>query len=337
MELSETIKKFLDEITSQRTKDSYTKKITSFYDFLTKQNKINNETYKNYFAGIDIDVIEQALDFYIKNQNIESESAAYHYKSVIRMYFDYIQHLGIVADNLIKSFSIKSGVNSYNERINLKIKNDSRLKERMSNGIITKDEAIDIVEQCDRNLKNLIEKNNFLNFKKRADDYTNLLGNIIIKFILFTGCKYSALNSIKVNDLNFDTNILNINGYEITLPKNLSLQIRQYIRIRTDFCNENSQVLFIKQNGEEIDYTNSFLSNILSYFRDGNIQVTMLIKFAIVQMISVDINKDVIKSFTKNSDDIYTDCFNYVYENDSAFRNRYLNSKLRTMEWYDRL
>ncbi|AGF57263.1 site-specific recombinase XerD [Clostridium saccharoperbutylacetonicum] len=327
----------MEEITSQRTKDSYIKKITSFYDFLTKQNKISNETYKNYFAGIDIDVIEQALDYYIKNQNIESESAAYHYKSVIRMYFDYIQNLGIVADNLIKSFSIKSGINSYSERINLKIKNDSRLKERMSNGIITKDEAIDIIDQCDRNIKNLIEKDNFLNFKKRADDYTNLLGNIIIKFILFTGCKYSALNSIRVNDLNFDTNILNINGYEITLPKNLSLQIRQYIRIRTDFCNKNNQSLFIKQNGEEIDYTNSFLSNILSYFRDGNIQVTMLIKFAIVQMISVDINKDVIKSFTKNSDDIYTDCFNYVYENDSAFRNRYLNSKLRSMEWYDRL
>ncbi|AQR95955.1 tyrosine-type recombinase/integrase [Clostridium saccharoperbutylacetonicum] len=337
MELLDTIKNFLEEITSQRTKDSYTKKITSFYDFLTKQNKISNETYKNYFAGIDIDVIEQALDYYIKNQNIESESAAYHYKSVIRMYFDYIQNLGIVADNLIKSFSIKSGINSYSERINLKIKNDSRLKERMSNGIITKDEAIDIVDQCDRNIKNLIEKDNFLNFKKRADNYTNLLGNIIIKFILFTGCKYSALNSIRVNDLNFDTNILNINGYEITLPKNLSLQIRQYIRIRTDFCNKNNQSLFIKQNGEEIDYTNSFLSNILSYFRDGNIQVTMLIKFAIVQMISVDINKDVIKSFTKNSDDIYTDCFNYVYENDSAFRNRYLNSKLRSMEWYDRL
>lgn len=337
MELSETIKKFLEEITSQRTKDSYTKKITSFYDFLTKQNKINNETYKNYFAGIDINVIEQALDYYIKNQNIESESAAYHYKSVIRMYFDYIQHLGIVADNLIKSFSIKSGGNSYNERINLKIKNDSRLKEKMSNGIITKDEAIDIIDQCDRNLKKLIERNNFLNFKKRADDYTNLLGNIIIKFILFTGCKYSALNSIEVNDFNFDTNILTINGYEITLPKNLSLQIRQYIKIRSDFCNENSQALFIRQNGKEIDYTNSFLSNILSYFRDGNIQVTMLIKFAIVQMISVDINKDVINSFTKNSDDIYMDCFNYVYENDSAFRNRYLNSKLRNMEWYDRL
>lgn len=337
MELSETIKKFLDEITSQRTKDSYTKKIRSFYDFLTNQNKINNETYKQYFAGIDIDVIEQALDYYIKNQNIESESAAYHYKSVIRMYFDYIQHLGIVADKLIRSFSIKSGSNSYNERINSKIKNDSRLKEKMSNAIITKDEAIDIVDQCDRNLKNLIEKNNFLNFKKRADDYTNLLGNIIIKFILFTGCRYSALNSIKVNDFNFDRNILNINGYEITLPKNLSFQMRQYIRIRSNFCNEDCQSLFIKQNGKEIDYTNSFLINILSNFRDGNIQVTMLIKFAIVQMIRADINKDFIKSFTKNSDDIYIDCFNYVYENDLAFRNRYLNSKLRSMEWYDRL
>ena len=337
MELSETINKFLEEITSSRTKDSYTKKITSFYDFLTKQNKINNETFKNYFAGIDIDVIEQALDYYILNQNIESESAAYHYKSVIRMYFDYIQHLGIMADNLIKSFSIKSGINSYNERLNLKIKNDPRLKEKMTHEVITKDEADEIVEQCDRNIRNLIENNNFLNYKKRADDYTNLLGNVIIKLILFTGCKYSILNSIKVNDFNFDTNILNINGYEITLPKNLSIQMRQYIKIRSNFSNQGSQALFIKQNGDEIDYINSSLSNVLSYFRDGNIQVSTLIKFAIVQMIRVDINKDVIKSFTKNSDDIYTDCFNYVYENDVAFRNRYLNSKLRNMEWYDKL
>lgn len=129
MELSETIKKFLEEITSQRTKDSYTKKITSFYDYLTKQNKISNETYKNYFAGIGIDVIEQALDYYIRNQNIESESAAYDYKSVIRMYFDYIQHLGIVADDIVVILQAKAGEKHFEVEKRVKLINPRIIEE----------------------------------------------------------------------------------------------------------------------------------------------------------------------------------------------------------------
>lgn len=43
-----------------------------------------------------------------------------------------------------------------------------------------------------------------------------------------------------------------------------------------------------------------------------NIQINTLIKFTIVWKIRANINKAIIKSFTKNSDGIYKDCLNGV-------------------------
>lgn len=337
MTLFESIESFLKERISKRTESAYRSRIMCFYNFLINKKHICDDTYINYFSGIRIDEIEEALDYFIEtNEKVQSKAAAYHFVSVIRMYFDYIERKGITADKLLKTFSKTSGNDSYRFRLNTKIKNDSRLKDVKNNDILSNDEAMNILDQCNRNIKILKEKEcDILNFNKRADRYTELLANIIIKFLLFTGCKYANLRQIMLEDYNQDNNSIKISHYEIGLPKEIFEDLNYYINIRKNFYNKNSECLFITQKGEELPYTTTILVETLEEVNNGDRSVSSIIKFAISKMIEVDVNRNIIKSFTGNGDKIYYSCFQSVFENNENFRAQYLGSKFKEINWYN--
>ncbi|WP_372663773.1 hypothetical protein [Cohnella sp.] len=342
MTFKETIELFLDQV-SENSYDIYKNKITVFYKFLVIEKGINDKSYQSYLEGMKTEEIIESLNDYIISNKINSESVAWHYISVVKRYFLFIyevKNLKIQNENLIKSFSLsQDNIDSFAYKIKKEIFENSNLERKDSKTELTQEEVEVLISECDQQIKELLNGGKILEYKKYPSQYNDFTSCLIIKLLLFTGAKYQIIINLGSSDLKLSQQTIIINGYCIRLPINLFTQLLEYTKIKqkiqSDFYKQNSKSLFIRTDGEKLKGT-SFVSDTLVQFT-GRGDTTGIIKFAIIEMIKKGINQSVIQDFTGNGSKIYDYCQSKVNESKNLSVNRYLDSKLRSLEIYDLL
>lgn len=149
---------------------------------------------------------------------------------------------------------------------------------------------------------------------------------------------YRCVN-IKFENVNKIHNTICINSYIIHLPNKLSEQLDYYINIREKVQNDkikSTDTLFIGADGNILSSKTALISSTLREFM-GRGDLTGIIKFAVIQMISKGVNQSILQDFTKVGGNIYKYCQEKVNEDKSLSSSRYLDSKLRSLETFDML
>lgn len=338
MKFIETIDKYLDEKVSCNSYDIYKGKIYVFYKYLVKEKGINDNSYSSYLCAMKIEEIQDSLNFYIEDNSINTESSAWHYISVIKVYFSFLYDLGIKNLDLMKSFGLPdTNKDSFQYKIGKQINEDKRLEKKGDKEEITFEEAKILISECEQQIKKIVDENDVLKYNKYPTKYNDLLYGLIIKLMLLSGVAYRKIRSIEVKDLNNIHNTICINNYTIHLPNSLSEQLSYYMEIRRNVLINNNikcNNLFINADGSQLSIQTSLLNNKLKKII-GRGDVKGVIKFAIMEMIKKGINQNVIQSFTEVGSQIYDYCQNKVNEFKTLSASRYLDSKIRSLEIFD--
>lgn len=339
MTLKETIIDYLDTI-SESSKESYKTKLDMFMRFLENEKQIIDRSFQSYIEAMKIEEIMESLDYYIICNNIKSQSIAWHYCSVIKRYFNHIYELGFDNAKLIKSFGQdEKNPESYQSRIREKIFNDIRLEKKEQKSELELQELRDLISECNEEIRELIEEDLILDYKKYSYKYNDLMSSIIIKLMLLTGVKYVVVRNIKFSKYNILDKIIGINGYTLILPDSLNEQIAYYCKLRYEIqkrTKKHTDSLFIMANGEEIRSGTDIVADTLKKYI-GRSDVTGIIKSAVIQMISKDTNNCIIQELTEMGPVNYKYCQKKVFENPNISKNEYLNSKLRSLEIFHML
>lgn len=338
MTFKETIELFLNKV-SVSSYEIYKSKIMVFYKFLVSEKGISDKSYKSYLEAMKTEEIIESLKYYIVGNKINSESVAWHYISVVKKYFLFIydvKNVKIQNANLIKSFSLpESSIDSFTYKIKNEIYESGGLEKKDSKTELSQEEVEVLISECDQHIKELLDRDSVIDSPSQYNDFVS---SIIIKLLLFTGAKYQVIINLRSSDFNLKQQTLKINEYSIRLPINLFTQLHAYISIKHQMhsdCDNNDDLLFTRIDGEKLKGT-SFISNTLMQFI-GRGDTTGIIKYVLIEMIKKGINQSLIQDFTGNGNKIYDYCQSKVNESKNLSVNRYLDSRLRSLEVYDLL
>ncbi|BCK01423.1 hypothetical protein [Anaerocolumna chitinilytica] len=327
-----TIEMFLQSQTEDSAKE-YKPKIESFYQFLTEERKINDNTYNNYLSSVKVDDIIDALDYFINQNKVTRETVARYYCSVIKNYIKYLKSVDITNNKIIESFGLDSDdPQSFMHLINKTISKDKRLSKPDKKLPYELSELEIVIEECDSNIDDLC---NIKTDKINENTFDKLVYLLCIKIMIFTGAKPSVVYNLGLNSENIKENKLDINGFILHTPNVLSRQLKKYLNIRESIVSKSSN-LFIMHDGSNLDrstYTiNSFVKNIV-----GRGDTWGIVKYTVIQMIKEGINYSVIIKLTGIGNDIYDFCQEIVNEQKKITVNSYIDSGLIKLHFYDKL
>lgn len=334
----DTIENFLATI-SDSSKEAYRLKLEKFYDYVNNTENTNDDEIKLVLESYKIEQIIKCLEVYIKDNEIQSKSIAWHFASVIKSYFVYLYDNGFRNKPLLQSFGLgKKSNQSYQFAIEQKINSDKRLDEVDGKKEISHDEINILVAVCDQTLKELTPEN-FKNFdatkKKNKQNYKKLIGALIFKLMIYSGVKYSVIRDLKQNAIDLTHNLITINGFAVRAPSNLGTQIAQYLRIKAEL-RESEDFLFVDAQGDQLPKATTYISDVLNQFI-FHMDVTGIIKYSIIEMIGKEMNQSIIQSFTGVGNTIFKYCQKKVNSEKNSDGSRYLNSKLSSMELFAKL
>lgn len=331
--LEESVERFLEE----KRIDGYKNDVNIFLTFLEVDKKVNSDTVQYFLQGFRTSGVIESLDYYINDRNLTSVSTAQRYASCIREFLRFL----IYKENIPnQELGIELGApaydeNSYTKRVNTFISQEKRLKETDSFVAIDTKDLKNLIFECNLTLNSPEVFEKAITTSKYYNKYRSAL---ILKLILLTGIKYEVLKSIKNADLNLKHDLITINGFTIHLPPILSEQfeIYQEINQKINPVNSNRENLFIEHNmnliSDKTATTSSFLNDIL-----GRRDLSGLVKYTIIEMIKKGLNESIIKKFTGVGSKIYTECQDYVNSIYDIKADRYLDSKIRSIDIFDYL
>lgn len=331
--LEQSINKFLID----KPVDGYKKDLNVFTKFLKEEKKIDSKSLEYFLQGFRTNGIIESLGFYINKNGVTSLSAARRYTSCLREFFRYIILKNIIENN---ELYIELGApayddNSYTHKINRYISEDKRLKDTEGFIAISEEDVKLLIDVCDETLDS---QEVFEKAVQKQKYYNKFRSSLVLKLILLTGIRYNVLIEIKKNDLNLKHDLITINGITIHIPMKLSEQFEKYETINSEISNKNinRENLFIEYGMDIISgntaTTSSFLGEAL-----GRKDLNGVIKYTIIEMIKKGINESIIRKFTGVGETIYNECQNHVNGMYNIKTNRYLDSKIRSMEIFDLL
>jgi len=331
--LENHINKFLYD----RPVEGYKKDLGVFKKFLKEVKRINPESIDYFIQGFRTDGIIESLDFYIRDNDLTSINTARRYSSCLREFLRYIIHHNNIENGELR---FELGAPAYDEKsftfkINSYISQDKRLKETEGFIAINKTDRDSLIEESDLTLKS---EKIFKKAIKQQKYYNKFRSALIMKLTLLTGVKYEILRTIGKKDLNLKHDLITINDLMIRLPINLSEDFYKYEEINSKIARSNldRDIFFIEYNKSVISNktatTSSFLKGIL-----GRGDLNGIIKYTISEMIKKGVNESIIKKFTGIGSKTFDECQEYVNNLYQIKTNRYLDSKIRSMEIFDLL
>jgi len=344
--INDTIVSFLSERNEGKFYDSsvttYKRKLEVFFEYLINKCGLNDSNYEDMLRGMANDRIVKSIEYYVDEYNIKFKVTAELFFIVIKCYFDFIS----------TKYSLKNENFDSNQKYKkLKDLVDNRIKEfKLDNSKqkspIVREVFDKLNKLCNKKINTLNKDDLIKNQLVNEDSYNKPLGNfissIIVKTIMLTGIKNQVVSRILLKDLDTTLNRLKINNYWIHLPNELGMQFKKYLDIRNDIVKDKSleYPLFINKQGLPIgnDYTFMFEAIKLVV---GNKKAECVSKFTIINMIKKGINSSIILEFTSFGLDTYLHCQELVNEEkskeDLESKSRYLDSKIRSMEIFDKL
>ncbi|ENK0556056.1 hypothetical protein AB2T19_000808 [Clostridium botulinum] len=335
---------FLDNINEGKFYDSsritYSRKINVFYEYLSKRCGVTDINYKEILSAIGQDKILDSIKFYVSENNIKFKITVENYFTVIKSYFEFISKQYRLNN---KNFDSTTKYSDLKKKVDTEIKK-LKLEESKQKSPITKEVCHDIIKYCDEKIEKFnIENINVNEMKKensRYKEFNRFVSSFITKIIILTGIKNYVINSIKLKDYNPSLNILTVNGFNIHLPDKLGIQIKKYTSVREKIViNKDPEVaFFINKQGNEIGTNYNFAFTILKDLLDSNSGESVA-KYTIIQFIKKGMNINLIKELTGFGDDTFMHCQEVVNEEknkeDMVAKNRYIDSKIRSLEIFD--
>jgi hypothetical protein len=165
-----------------------------------------------------------------------------------------------------------------------------------------------------------------------SNSFSELTSAMICKLLLFTGVKASKISNFILTDIN--NNKIRIDPYWIDMPNNFKSSIERYLHERnkllTSLNLQDTNQLFIYSDGQPFkpkDYFNMFQ---VIYDTIGHRKSECIAQYAILQMITIDINPIIIAKFTGHSLKTCEFCQEIIIDRlgGAEFTNKYINSKL---------
>lgn len=319
------IEDMLEEFLSTKP-DGYGKDVRIFFNYLIyKRLPIEKEI----FQGVRTKNIIESINYYKENNNLESVSTAKRYTAAISEFFKYIIGKGYIENKEFYEELILPTIveKSYLYKINQYISKDTDLRESGTFEILNRNDVEELIGNCDEVMNRRIK-----DITSKKKEYNKFIGALAIKLIAFTGVMYRVLRNL---ELTSDIEIYNkicINNFRITLPENLTIQLKKYLLIRKMILNTNkkeSKYLFIKFTGEQLPVQ----TNISAFLATctGRNDFNGLIKYAIRNMIMAGVNDSIIMKLTGASTELIQSSSYGEIKN----WNRYLDSKIRNTDLFD--
>ncbi|MFO1443298.1 hypothetical protein KDN24_08755 [Bacillus sp. Bva_UNVM-123] len=318
---------------------TYKRKIEVFFEFLTADYGVNENNYKEVLRGIDNIAITKSIEFYVKKYSISFKNTIDLYISAIKSYFEFLnKNLDIRNDNFDSAISFSAIKNSIDNKIIELGLETTELKSPITEQAFTK-----ILNRCDGILNTytlyfLLENRG----KSKKNPVQIFTSAIVTKLVMLTGIKNQVIDTIKLKDYDSELNIITINNFSIHLPNGLGKQMKLYLELRNCIVDNNDEnyPLFVKKDGTSIGIAYEYIFKILKDTL-GSASAECVAKYTIMQMIKKGMNLYLIKMLTKFGIESCLHCQELVNDEktneDITSQNRYIDSKIRSMDVFDLL
>ncbi|WP_339785300.1 hypothetical protein NSQ38_28095 [Paenibacillus sp. FSL R7-0313] len=323
MNFEETVSDFLllkDGESASRPRGYY-KDLIVFNAYL-KSIDVTDNNITEFVKGINTDTIIKSIDFYIKQNNIKKMSTVQRYVSAVKEFLLYVVTTGYVSNT---GFIQELGAPAYTEesfrnKVNLYIAECTLLDKSASYDPLTYHEVKDLIEECDLALD--IPTTGI----KRSKEMNMTTAALIIKLILLTGIPYREIIKIPQTSYNKSLGSFCANGMTIRLPEGLIKQFNSYIELRAKITHVKE--LFVTYDGQALS---SNTAQVVYWLKrlSGRQDLTGIIKFAIIQMMKLDVNQVIIENFTKVGMKIIQSCKEQFLLEQALTIEVDLDSKLR--------
>jgi len=327
----------VEEFLLLKNNPNYKSCMCKFSKFLKCERKVYDMVL-TYFQGIRSDELIESLKYYILQNDVTSFGAANTYASCIQEYFKTIISRGLLKnDELMSEFSYPiEDSKSCRGKINKYLSSEEQIKESIKSEPMSDEEVLSLIEDCDKVISNLDSVNKAIRVRK---DYNKFRSSIILKLITITGITYRCLVKIRYENLDITHGEITINSLEFHLPNKLIDDLELYKKVRTELLNKNSiksDILFVEYNGSPISTGTSITSGFLITYT-GRGELNGIIKYSIINLIKNGINQSIIEKLTEIGVSIYNYCQDQVNNAMDYKTSRYLDSKIRSLEIFDKL
>lgn len=318
------------------TSVTYKRKIYIFYEYVTIQLQARDVNYISILSAMSLDQLMDSVEYYVNTCNVRYIATVDTYITVLKIFFEFIsEEYGWRNVYFESSTQNKEFKSAYDHKVNELHLYTAKQVEPPKKEII-----IDLLKACD-------EKIDHVNIKdavsgKSNGTFSGYISSIIVKLVLIYGCKNAVINDLKLNDYNSELNKITINGLPVRLPDKLTMQMKEYIKIRNAILKEKNTTdrLFIDVVNplKKLDNTKMFfiLKDVM-----GTNQATAIAKFSIIQMIKQEIPAHIIKEFTGYADDVYNHCQALVDEEKGILmiseKSKLIDSALRQNNLFDEM
>lgn len=217
------------------------------------------------------------------------------------------------------------------------IENNKKLLPKESYSSLKPEDVEQIIEWCDSNINTAMRNTNL---ECTRIEFKRLVASLCIKLMIFSGITYRIARNLKLRNLEIAKNTIKINGYELRLLLNLSVQFQFYYKLRNAMgISHADSFLFVKPTGAGWNDSTSE-SGIPSFLKPvvGQTALTGIIKYGIIQLIMSGLNDSIITEITGASREILNDCLKATQnENNLEKTVQIINSKLVMTNKYYRL
>lgn len=280
------------------------------------------------------DIIKSVKFYITRNENVRSKGAIDDFLISLNQLFEVEINEKYFNQNLI---NLRPFMQLNSEIENELVNEGIKLKEKEPFPAIS-----------DNQFKHLIEiyKNDIVN------KMTGLQCRIIVKMLLLYGFKLERIFALKVSDFIVEKRLLKVtyreNPYRfinLELPFSLFSDMTEHSKLRKDIGGCDS--LFVTTTGKEIShaYLKDYLNNAKQdYYVDnphedtGEINPftpTGLAKYAVIRMILNGMNQSIIMDLTGFENDVFEYCQEHVNNIKAISKDRYINSKIRSIDTFD--
>jgi len=326
MNFQETVRLFIESKQESFIQaQGYEKDLLVFWEFLKTKN-VDDESWLYFLGGANTDLIIEGLKYYIKQNRVNSISTGNRFISVLVEYFQFV-----VEKKIIQNKELYEEMNapiysprSFRARVNTWI--SQNLKDKEGSVTFSQSEITTLINDCNETL-NMRMVNDEIFDKK-------IVPALILKLIILTGVKYKIIRNLTVNCLNLRYGTIAVNNYEIHLPHNFKDQLESYLSLRQDKTDSN--LLFIQSNGDQLPDKTGNTAYYLGSLTTRT-DLTGIIKFVIIEMISKGLGEGIIKEFTGVGKTIFEDCVKLMNKDVHIDRNAFLDARIRESSSYNKM
>ena len=305
--------------------------------------------------------IFKSLDYYISERRIKFENTARFYISAIKEFLVYCNEKETINKELLSTFGYgnRNNIGGFEAKLDKKINElikHNILKKEQSGIEINSDELSILISKCN----SLINKFNITYLKRNSYNsmYNDYISALCVKIISYTGIKVGLILNMKINDLNFKSEELTIYNkkikreYRIKIPKNLVIQLQDYLNIRKELLvyrniQEANECLFIAYNGKALkdggknSLINQFIYKINDNKKKMSSSTACVAKRAIIDMISAGMSPKLVEDLTGYGQTVIQYCKERVDEvkreekDTNSYLDKYMNKRNDEFKYYD--